>query len=63
MRRNLRWLLIFLLSSLVLLGVPAVLLFSWSVQINETRQWAELTRFVLMIMLPVLPLVLWYSKR
>ncbi len=62
-RRKVMWGLVFLSSSIVLVGVPALMLATWSWQINEARQWGELLRVGLMIFLPVLPLVFWYSKQ
>ncbi len=62
-RKKIIWGLVFLASSTVLLGVPALMLATWSWQINEARQWGELLRVGLMIFLPVLPLVFWYSRQ
>ena len=63
MRKKLLWALAFFTSTLVLVGVPALMLMSWSFQTNQTRQWGELIRVGLMIFLPVLPLVFWYSRK
>ena len=63
MRKKTVWILVFFTSSLVLLGVPALMLVSWSFQIGEVNQWGELLRVGLMIFLPVLPLVFWYSRQ
>ncbi|MCL6270893.1 hypothetical protein M3P05_13265 [Sansalvadorimonas sp. 2012CJ34-2] len=63
MRRKAIWLLVFLLACSLLFGIPALLLMSWSWRIGEMDQWGDLARFVLMILLPVVPLVFWYSRQ
>ena len=63
MGRKTAWTIAFLLACFFIIGVPALLLMSWSWQVNETRQWEELLRSGLMIILPVVPLLLWYSRQ
>ena len=62
MRRTLAWILVFLLVLTLLFSGVMILLLTWGYQINETDQWPELLRFVAMILLPVAPLLLWYSR-
>ncbi len=62
-KRALIWIGVFLVSCLFFVGIPTLMLVSWSWQINATDQWPDLVRIGLMIMLPVLPLLFWYSRK
>ncbi|MTI14443.1 hypothetical protein [Sansalvadorimonas verongulae] len=63
MGRKGKWAVVFILSCLFLVGLPALLMLSWSWKINAMDQWPELIRVGLMVLFPILPLVFWYSRQ